>query len=261
MEVMVVVILIVLLFPPRELPKIARTAAQLYGQLRKTADDFRSAVMMDDELRAPIREIRSVYHDARYEIEKTRSRMQDEFHRAAKDMEEDLSLESEGDLDHEDDALPEEESGDPPSGASVGIEPEESLAVRGSSDGGLTGRARDDVAGSSPAGSSAGGHEDGGDDALSRPPPRRVQITAAKRAPRLRAPAGRVPQGEQGDPSLSEPGGLEEAARGDSATEHGQHDEHGQPEEHVTPGSAGGISPLPSVGSAIAANSGTKAER
>jgi Sec-independent protein translocase protein TatA len=262
MEVMVVVILIVLLFPPRELPKIARTAAQLYGQLRKTADDFRSAVMMDDELRAPIREIRSVYHDARYEIEKTRSRMQDEFHRAAKDIDEDLSLESEGELDHEDDALNQAEAPEPPSEAAVAIEPEQSSAVGGSSDPESTGRADDDGAGSSPVESSSGVQDAGaGGGAASQPPPRRVQITAAKRAPRLRAPAGRVPQGEPRDSTAKEPAGVEEPASVDSATEEGQHDDRGRRDDSLARGPAGGMSTLPASGSPPTANPETKAER
>ena len=72
---MVVALLLVLLFPPRELPKIARSVARTYGKLRKTADDFRSAVMLDDELQAPIREIRSVYQEARFEIQKRQARV------------------------------------------------------------------------------------------------------------------------------------------------------------------------------------------
>ena len=67
-EVAVVVILAVMLFPPRELPKIARAIAKIYGQVRRTADQFRRAVLEDEELNAPIREIRQVYTDARYEI-------------------------------------------------------------------------------------------------------------------------------------------------------------------------------------------------
>ena len=69
-EMAVIVLVAVMLFPPRELPKIARSIAKFYGQIRKTADDFRHAIMQDEDLNEPIREIRSVYNEARYEVKR-----------------------------------------------------------------------------------------------------------------------------------------------------------------------------------------------
>jgi len=204
MEVMVVAILLVLLFPPRELPKIARTVAQLYGQLRKTADDFRSAVLMDDELRAPIREIRSVYHDARYEIQKTRTRMQDEFHNATKDLEGEHPLPSDEERDDADEgsqdlgARDHLHEDDPNADVEIEAAPPTMTASGG-------------VAA---APSTVEGDEvepvEAVEDA-SRPPPRRVQITAAKRAPRLRPPSGRVAQGPESGQTAAETATAEEA--------------------------------------------------
>src|SRR5690606_10061420 len=57
-----------MLFPPKELPKLARTIARVYGQVRKTAEDFRSAVLEDEDLREPIDEIKGAYNEARFEV-------------------------------------------------------------------------------------------------------------------------------------------------------------------------------------------------
>jgi len=205
MEVMVVAVLIVLLFPPRELPKIARTVAQMYGQLRKTADDFRSAVMMDDELRAPIREIRSVYHDARYEIEKTRTRVQDEFERASKDLNGEDDAISLGADDHDDGPHDEDHHDDD---LDLGEVPQ--LAADEAS---TPPAATDEEPRSAPAGDppTSAEHERATQVNASHPPPRRVQITAAKRPPRMRTPSGRVAQGLESTPTSAEPTGLSDA--------------------------------------------------
>jgi Sec-independent protein translocase protein TatA len=68
MEIGLIIALAVMLFPPSELPKLARSIARVYGQVRKTADDFRNAVLQDEDLRAPIDEIKGVYDEARGEI-------------------------------------------------------------------------------------------------------------------------------------------------------------------------------------------------
>lgn len=81
-EMAVIVLVAVMLFPPRELPKIARGIAKLYGQIRKTADDFRASVLEDEDLNAPIREIRSVYNEARYEVKRGRDLTQREIAKA-----------------------------------------------------------------------------------------------------------------------------------------------------------------------------------
>lgn len=68
MEIGLIIALAVMLFPPTELPKLARSIARMYGQVRKTADDFRNAILQDEDLRAPIDEIKNVYDEARGEV-------------------------------------------------------------------------------------------------------------------------------------------------------------------------------------------------
>jgi len=68
MEIGLIIALAVMLFPPKELPKLARTIARVYGQVRKTAEDFRSAVLDDEDLREPFDEIKGAYNEARFEV-------------------------------------------------------------------------------------------------------------------------------------------------------------------------------------------------
>ncbi len=68
MEIGLIIALAVMLFPPKELPKLARSIARIYGQVRKTAEDFRSSILDDEDLREPIDEIKGAYNDARFEI-------------------------------------------------------------------------------------------------------------------------------------------------------------------------------------------------
>jgi Sec-independent protein translocase protein TatA len=68
MEIGLIIAVAVMLFPPKELPKLARTIARLYGQVRKTAEDFRSSVLDDEDLREPIDEIKGAYNEARFEV-------------------------------------------------------------------------------------------------------------------------------------------------------------------------------------------------
>lgn len=81
-EMAVIVLVAVMLFPPRELPKIARGIAKFYGQLRRTADDFRAAILEDEDLNEPIRDIRNVYNEARYEVQRTHEMTQREIAKA-----------------------------------------------------------------------------------------------------------------------------------------------------------------------------------
>jgi Sec-independent protein translocase protein TatA len=68
MEIGLIIALAVMLFPPKELPKLARTIARIYGQVRKTAEDFRESVLEDEDLRQPIDEIKGAYNEARFEV-------------------------------------------------------------------------------------------------------------------------------------------------------------------------------------------------
>lgn len=78
-EMVLVAFVAILLFPPRELPKIAREVARLYGYARRTADQFRSAILEDEELNKPIREIKNIYHETRYELRRAEELAQREM--------------------------------------------------------------------------------------------------------------------------------------------------------------------------------------
>lgn len=86
MEIGVIVIMAVLLFPAKELPKLARTIARIYGQVRKTAEDFRSAVLDDEDLREPIDQIRGAYNDARFEVRDAERKARQQLAKAQMEM-------------------------------------------------------------------------------------------------------------------------------------------------------------------------------
>ena len=67
-EMILVGLVILMLFSPRELPGMMKTVAKVYGSLRRTAEDFRAQVMEADELREPIEEIRAAYHGTKQEL-------------------------------------------------------------------------------------------------------------------------------------------------------------------------------------------------
>ena len=67
-EILLVGIVILLLFSPKELPAMIRNVARLYGSLRRTAEDFRSQVMEAEELREPFEEIRDAYQGTKAQI-------------------------------------------------------------------------------------------------------------------------------------------------------------------------------------------------
>lgn len=67
-EMILVGIVILLLFSPRELPGLMKTIAQVYGSVRRSAEEFRAQVMEADELREPIEEIRAAYHGTKQEL-------------------------------------------------------------------------------------------------------------------------------------------------------------------------------------------------
>lgn len=86
MEIGLIIALAVMLFPPSELPKLARSIARMYGQVRKTADDFRNAVLQDEDLRAPIDEIKGVYEEARGEIRDAERKARQQLAKAQMDL-------------------------------------------------------------------------------------------------------------------------------------------------------------------------------
>ncbi len=82
MEMVVVAVVALMLFNPRELPKMLRSIAKLWGQLRATADEFKETIMSADgvdEIQELVKgtkgQIRQVENDARRELMKARAEM------------------------------------------------------------------------------------------------------------------------------------------------------------------------------------------
>lgn len=78
-ELLVMAVLALLLFSPRELPKIIRGISQLWGSLRRTADEFRDAIMQEeamqdikDAVKGTKAELRDAESAARRELMKAR---------------------------------------------------------------------------------------------------------------------------------------------------------------------------------------------
>ena len=78
-ELLVVAVLALLLFPPKELPKIIRSVSQLWGSLRRTADEFKDAIMQEeamqdlkDAVEGTKAQLRDVEGAARRELMKAR---------------------------------------------------------------------------------------------------------------------------------------------------------------------------------------------
>lgn len=67
-EMILIGLVILLLFSPRELPGMIKSVAKVYGSIRRTAEEFRAQVMEAEELREPIEEIRAAYHGTKQEL-------------------------------------------------------------------------------------------------------------------------------------------------------------------------------------------------
>ena len=67
-ELLVIVALGLMLFSPKELPKVLRSVARFWGSVRRTADEFRDAIMQDEDLREPLEEMRKAYSGTRAEL-------------------------------------------------------------------------------------------------------------------------------------------------------------------------------------------------
>ncbi len=67
-EMILIGLVILMLFSPRELPGMMKTLARVYGSVRRTAEEFRAQVMEAEELREPIEEIRAAYHGTKQEL-------------------------------------------------------------------------------------------------------------------------------------------------------------------------------------------------
>lgn len=81
-EMVVIAVVALMLFNPRELPKMLRSIAKFWGQLRATADEFKDTIMNADgvdELQEMVKgtkgQIKQVENDARRELMKARAEM------------------------------------------------------------------------------------------------------------------------------------------------------------------------------------------
>jgi Sec-independent protein translocase protein TatA len=86
MEIGLIIVIAVMLFPPKELPKLVRSIAKIYGQVRRTAEDFRNTVLEDEDLRQPIDEIKGAYNDARWEVRDAERKARQQLAKAQMDM-------------------------------------------------------------------------------------------------------------------------------------------------------------------------------
>lgn len=86
MEIGLIIVIAVMLFPPTELPKLVRSIAKIYGQVRRTAEDFRNTVLEDEDLRSPIDEIKGAYNDARWEVRDAERKARQQLAKAQMDM-------------------------------------------------------------------------------------------------------------------------------------------------------------------------------
>lgn len=65
-ELLIIAIVALLLFPPHELPKMMRSVAKAWGTVRRTADEFRDAVMQEESMK----EVRDAYKGAQADLRK-----------------------------------------------------------------------------------------------------------------------------------------------------------------------------------------------
>lgn len=81
-EMLLIGVVILMLFSPRELPSMIKAIAKVYGSIRRTAEEFRSQVMEAEELREPIEEIRAAYHGTKEELMNAQELARRELQRA-----------------------------------------------------------------------------------------------------------------------------------------------------------------------------------
>jgi Sec-independent protein translocase protein TatA len=86
MEIGLIIVIAVMLFPPTELPKLVRSIAQIYGKVRRTAEDFRNTVLEDEDLREPIDQIKGAYNDARWEVRDAERKARQQLAKAQMDL-------------------------------------------------------------------------------------------------------------------------------------------------------------------------------
>jgi sec-independent protein translocase protein TatB len=81
-ELVVIAVVALLLFSPRELPKILRSVAKFWGSLRATADEFRDAIMNEEELE----ELKGAYRGTQAKLRQAEAAARREMMKARMDM-------------------------------------------------------------------------------------------------------------------------------------------------------------------------------
>jgi Sec-independent protein translocase protein TatA len=85
-ELLVILVVALMLFSPRELPKVMKGLARFWGSIRRTAEEFRSAVLEDEELREPLEDIRDAYEGARKGLRGAEEKARHELAKARVEM-------------------------------------------------------------------------------------------------------------------------------------------------------------------------------
>lgn len=81
-ELIIIAVVGLMLFTPKELPGIIRTFTKFWGSLRQTADDFRDAIMNEEELD----EIKKALKGGKDELKKAEAAARRELMKARVDM-------------------------------------------------------------------------------------------------------------------------------------------------------------------------------
>jgi Sec-independent protein translocase protein TatA len=78
LEMLVIAALALMLFSPSELPKLLRGAIQFWTSIKRTADEFREAILDDEDLR----ELRGVVDEAKRDVRRAEELARREMHKA-----------------------------------------------------------------------------------------------------------------------------------------------------------------------------------
>jgi Sec-independent protein translocase protein TatA len=81
-EMLVILALGLMLFSPRELPAVLRSIAKFWGSIRRTADEFREAILQDEDLK----DLRQAYDGTRRELREAEVQARRELTRARAEM-------------------------------------------------------------------------------------------------------------------------------------------------------------------------------
>lgn len=81
-EAIVVVVLALVLFSPKELPGIIRSIAKFWGSIKRTADEFKDAIMQEESLQ----DIKDVYQGTKTSLRKAETDARRELMKARTEM-------------------------------------------------------------------------------------------------------------------------------------------------------------------------------